>query len=228
MQPRSARVIRSSGTSIGPAARSGQSLTSRSDEIGAEHAESWAPRWMAPVAMQYRIKILRALRRPDEAAAARQSWVDLQKQFAELARMRWKAREKFSEARTASVRIDGINMEDAESQFTPASLVRAEYALADRLAVGALLTLVSVIATWLLFSTAIRAFLSRWSAHRRSAATPHPAPLHFVFIGWSRLARIGLLSVVLPLAVYALWSRLTPFGGRRAASSIRCSISWSR
>lgn len=91
--------------------------------------------------------------------------------------------------------------------YTPADptpLRRAEYAIADRVALAWLMLMLVALAIGIGLIALVFSLLRR--------RTNRPL---FLFVGWHRLARICLLAIVAPLAAYTLYAYLTPLGGRQ-------------
>jgi hypothetical protein len=81
---------------------------------------------------------------------------------------------------------------------------RAEYAVADRLALSALLIILTGLAAVAgARACALRIKTGRWPA--------------IAFMGWRRLAEVVLVSCVLPVALYAIYT-LSPLSGRERAA----------
>jgi hypothetical protein len=92
----------------------------------------------------------------------------------------------------------------------PAPIRRAEYALTDRLAA-------SVLMGAILFLAAMTGLL--WLTSRKTAGKGI-----FLFIGWRPLARVLMLSIVLPLAIYALYAYLLPISSHHIGVQIGFSF----
>ncbi|NLF32231.1 MAG: hypothetical protein GX591_15250, partial [Planctomycetes bacterium] len=85
----------------------------------------------------------------------------------------------------------------------PAPMRAAEYALIEQAALVGLLTAVLIVALLAVLCTGI-------SLLRRRTARPY-----LLFVGWGPIGRICLLAIVMPLAVYVLYTRLAPFSSQR-------------
>ena len=81
----------------------------------------------------------------------------------------------------------------------------AEYATADQTALLWLLTVVAAIALLAAIMTGISMIRRRHSGQRPT----------LLFVGWGPLGRICLLAVAIPITLFALYSQVSPFGGRQ-------------
>jgi hypothetical protein len=143
----------------------------------------------------------------EQAKGRYEQWLGYQQAF------RYSSDPLWGEARANWSSIDRTLIPSATdlSLVNTAPSRQAEYAVADRLAVAAIMIGLIVMAGLLSLDALVTRLLGR-------------KPIVVPFIGVRRLARVLAISTIVPLAVYALYAYATPLGGRQYGAL----FSWER
>ena len=114
-------------------------------------------------------------------------------------------------------RVGDLNREQGLDPALARLQHKAEEAVWGRFALGLLLALFAITAICLLVIAFARKIFDLF--HVRSRPESRDATqLRFIFIGWRRLTRIGLFSILIPILIFAVWSQHGPFGWQDAGS----------